>query len=127
MIKKLFTNDLYIKVGKDTFEAKNVSMNGQWKRLSSERPFTTNRLLVGHFANAEQVLARLVKDVLPKSFFAKRPQVIIHPVSHVDGGLSEVEVRIFKELAFGAGAIKVALHVGPELSNSEVVKLIART
>jgi len=38
--------------------------------------------------------------------------------------LSEVEERIFKELALGAGAIKVALHIGSELTDSEAVKLI---
>jgi len=124
MIKKLFTNDLYIKVSENKFEAKNISMNGGWKTVFPELPFTTSRLLVGNFSNAESALTKLVKCVLPKSIISKRPHVVIHPLSRVEGGLSEVEERIFKELALGAGAIKVALHIGSELTDSEAVKLI---
>lgn len=124
MIKKLFTNDLYIKVGKNKFEAKNLSISGGWESGYAEKPFTTDRLLVGIFTAAEPILAKLVKKVLPKGFITKSPQVVIHPITMVDGGLSEVEERIFKELAFGSGAIKVVLHVGHELSDSEVIKLI---
>ena len=124
MIKKLFTNDLYIKVSANKFEVKNISTNGGWKSVFPESPFTTSRLLVGNFSNAESALTRLVKSVLPKGIISKRPQVVIHPLSRVEGGLSEVEERIFKELALGSGAIKVVLHVGSELTDSEAVKLI---
>jgi len=127
MIGKLFTNDLYIKVGRNQFEAKNISINGCWESLSSESPFTTSRLLVGHFSTAEPALKKLVTSILPKGIISRRAQVVIQPLSHIDGGLSEVEERIFRELALGAGAIKVALHIGSELTDSEVVKLIAST
>jgi len=125
MIKKLFTNDLYIKVSENKFEAKNISTGGVWESIFPEAPFTTRRLLVGTFSAAEPALTKLVKSILPSGFISKRPQVVIHPVSLVEGGLSEVEERIFMELALGAGAFKVALHVGPELSDSEAVKLIS--
>ncbi|KDC47325.1 hypothetical protein [Pseudoalteromonas fuliginea] len=124
MIKKLFTNDLYVKVGENIFEAKNISTNGDWESISSEFPFTTERLLVGTFSTAEPTLAKLIKRILPKALFAKRPQILVHPTSRVEGGLSEVEDRIFRELALGAGAIKVALHVGSELTDGEVVEMI---
>lgn len=124
MIKKLFTNDLYIKVDRNKFEAKNLSVGGLWESSYAEKPFTTERLLVGIFTEAEPALTKLVKKVLPKGFITKSPQVVIHPVAMVDGGLSEVEERIFKELALGSGAIKVFLHVGHELSDSEAIKLI---
>lgn len=124
MIKKLFTNDLYIKVGENKFEVKNISTNGNWESIYPESPFTTNRLLVGTFSAAEPALTKLIKSVLPKGFLSKSPQVVIHPVERVEGGLSEVEERIFRELALGSGAFKVALHVGPELTDSEAVKLI---
>jgi rod shape-determining protein MreB and related proteins len=62
--------------------------------------------------------------MLPKGFITKSPQVVIQPVAMIEGGLSEVEERIFKELALGSGAFKVVLHVGAELSDSEAVALI---
>jgi hypothetical protein len=37
-----------------------------------------------------------------------------------EGGLSEVEERVLKEVAIGAGASKVVVWVGRELSDGEV-------
>ncbi|WP_041737212.1 hypothetical protein [Colwellia psychrerythraea] len=124
MIKKLFTVDLYIKVRKNRFEAKNLSSSGSWETIQSEHPFTTERLLVGTFSAAESALTKLIKSVTPRSFFKKSPQIIIQPMELLDGGLSEVEERIFKELALGSGAFKVILHTGSELTDSEAMQLI---
>ena len=124
MIKKLFASDLYIKVRKNRFEAKNLSSNGGWESINSELPFTTERLLVGNFSAAEPTLTKLVKSINSGGLFKKSPQVVIQPMELIEGGLSEVEERIFKELALGAGAFKVVLHTGSELTDSEAVQLI---
>lgn len=124
MAKKLFTNDLYIKVSENRFEAKNVSTKGHWESISPGGPFSTERLLVGTFSNAEPALAQLVKRIVPKSLIRRRPQMVVHPTSKVEGGLSEVEERIFKELALGAGAIKAILHVGSVLTDEQVSNLL---
>ena len=126
MIKKLFTTDLYIKVRKNRFEAKNLSSNGGWESIHSELPFTTDRLLVGTFSAAESALTKLLKSINAGSLFKKSPQVVIQPMELIEGGLSEVEERIFKELALGAGAFKVVLHTGSELTDSEAIQLIRR-
>lgn len=124
MIKELFTTDIYIKVRKNRFEAKNLSSNHGWESIHSELAFTTDRLLVGSFSVAEPVLTKLVKSINTGGLFRKSPQVVIQPMELVEGGLSEVEERIFKELALGAGACKVVLHIGSELTDNEAVQLI---
>jgi hypothetical protein len=124
MIKKLLMTALYIKVRRNKFEAKNLSSNGAWERMHSERPFTTERLLVGTFSAAEPALTQLLESINSGGFLKKSPQVIIQPMELLDGGLSEVEERIFKELALSAGAVKVVLHTGAELSDSEALQLI---
>lgn len=124
MIKKLFTADLYIKVRKNRFEVKNLSTDSQWQSSTPEKPFTTERLLVGQFSVAEPTLSKLVKEAIPSSLLKKSAQVVIQPIDMVEGGLSEVEERIFKELALGAGAHKVKLHVGKDLSNDEAIELL---
>ena len=63
MIKKLITTDLYIKVKTNRFEAKNLTSNGGWESIHAERPFTTNRLLVGTFSAAEPALIKLVNKI----------------------------------------------------------------
>jgi hypothetical protein len=125
MIKKFFTNDIYIKVSEDRFEAKNISTNGEWESVNSPTPFSTERLLVGTFSNAEPVLRKLVKNILPKGLIRMRPKVVIHPLSRVEGGLSEIENRVFEELAGGAGALVVVIHVGDALSDEEVSNLLS--
>lgn len=42
----------------------------------------------------------------------------------VEGGLSQIEDRIFRELAFGAGALKVVVHTGAELTDSQAIRLL---
>jgi hypothetical protein len=123
-MQKLFTTILYVKVYANKFSVKNISECSHWLSACPEVEFTTERLLVGKFSTAEPILRKLVKGVLPKGLFTKRPMVVIQPIEKIEGGLSEVEERIFKELALGAGAIKVALHVGDELTDREVEVLI---
>jgi hypothetical protein len=124
MIRKLFAVDLYIKVKKNRFEVKNLTSGGRWESIIPDKPFTTERLLVGTFGAAEPALTKLVKRVVPGGIFKKSPQVVIQPMESIEGGLSEVEERIFKELAHGAGAFRVVLHTGPELSDREASKLL---
>ena len=125
-IQQLFTADLYIKVYENRFEVKNISNRGQWATAHSKTPFTTDRLLVGKFSIAEPLLRKLIKKVLPKRLVPYSAKVVIHPVQRVEGGLSEVEERIFNELAEGAGAFRVALHTGNELTDTEVVNLLSK-
>lgn len=112
MLNTLFTHDIYVKISKNRLEAKNLS---------------TDRLLVGSFTTAEPALTQLLKGVLPASFLKKKARVVIHPMVMVEGGLSEIEDRVFRELALGAGACTVVLHVGSELSDSAAAELISST
>jgi hypothetical protein len=87
----------------------------------SEQPFTSYRLLVGDFAVAEKLLKKLIKDVSTKALFAPAPTLLVHPVEMTEGGLSQVEERVFLELGLGAGGRKVRVHVGPELGDQGVI------
>jgi len=124
IIQKLFTTDLYIKVRKNRFEAKNLSFNEDWQAINAEQPFTTERMLIGTFSVAEPLLTQLITNVTPRSFIRQSLRVVIQPMELIEGGLSEVEERILKELALAAGAFKVALHVGAELSDAEAKELL---
>src|SRR5690554_1189046 len=124
IIQKLFTTDLYIKVSKNKFEAKNLSFDEGWQTVHATEPFTTERLLVGTFSVAEPLLTQLITNVTPRSFIRQNLRVVIQPMELIEGGLSEVEERILKELALAAGAFKVAVHAGAELSDAEAKKLL---
>lgn len=53
-----------------------------------------------------------------------RPVVVLYPMDMVEGGLSEVEERVLVELAKSLGARKVLLHLGPVLTDPQVLSLI---
>lgn len=50
------------------------------------------------------------------------PLVVIQPLEMIEDGLSEVEERVLREVAASAGARKVVVWVGHELSDAEVMR-----
>jgi hypothetical protein len=92
--------------------------------VAAPTPFTTARLLVGQFREAASLLRKAVRELAGGRLFAASPVVVIHPTEMVDGGLSEVEERVLRELALGVGARSVVVHVGPALADAEVTAMI---
>lgn len=86
--------------------------------------FTTRRLLVGQFSNTERCIKEAIASVTGKSLTPKSVGIVVHPEEMIDGGLSEVEERLFRELCLGAGARKVAVWVGGPLGSPELSKLL---
>ena len=122
MFEKLLANTVYLKVFPNRFELKHIESGKVQVEVSTE-PFTTERLLVGHFSVAENALKRGMNRLYEKRWFAPSPIVIVHPMEKTENGLSEVEDRVLRELAAGAGARKVIVWVGSDLSDTEVSKL----
>jgi len=88
------------------------------KSLEVTNPFSHPRLLIADFKRAEKVLMQGLREVNPSKIIAPRPIVIIHPMDKLEGGLTDIECKVYRELALGAGAIEVHLHVGEELEVS---------
>jgi hypothetical protein len=86
--------------------------------------FTTTRLLVGNFKVAEELLTRLVKDVKSKGLFAVQPRLLFQPLEMTEGGLCEVEERVFLELGASAGARHVKVHIGTKLTAQTALEVI---
>ncbi|PSV35426.1 rod shape-determining protein MreB [Photobacterium sp. GB-27] len=73
-------------------------------------PFDHKRSFVGDFACAEKVLQYAVREVLGHNKFVLSPRIVMHQLEKVDGGLTDIEERVLKELAMGAGAREVLVH-----------------
>lgn len=78
-------------------------------------PFYHPRTLLSDFQVGEKLLQHVVKIVLGKKWFTPLPAIVIHPMEKSEGGLSELERRAFRELAYSAGAREVILYEGKEL------------
>lgn len=81
-----------------------LTSGGRSMKFHSKEPFTTTRLLIGKFFVAENCLKNAVKEFGATGFFKRGPKIIIQPHEFFEGGLSEVEDRVLREIALGAGA-----------------------
>lgn len=84
-------------------------------------PFSHPRSLVSDFMIAEEMLKYYLHRVLRKSFLALAPIVVMHPLSSPAGGFTQVERRVFREMAAGAGASEVVLWVGSILTDQQLL------
>ena len=67
-------------------------------------PFAHPRSLISDFTLAELVLKNFVGRALGSSWLQRSPTAIVHPLGQHEGGLTQVELRAFRELALSAGA-----------------------
>jgi rod shape-determining protein MreB len=86
----------------------------------SINPFSHPRFLLSNFFVAEKLLQHAVYKLLGKFSIKPAPSMVMHPMEKLEGGLSQIEIRAFKELALGAGAYDVVVYSGDTLSNNEV-------
>jgi len=118
MLTGLLAKPLYVRVRKNQFRVRNLESTAE-TTFDAQPPFTTSRQLIGQFLVAENLLKRAVKEMSKGGIFAISPRVLIQPLEMVEGGLSEIEERVLKEVTMGAGASKVVVWVGRELSDAE--------
>lgn len=120
MIRDLFTTPIYVKVYRNRLTVRSVA-KGNELTLHATEPFTTSRLLVGEFVKAEALLKEALKKISSGKWLSPSPVILIQPMEMNEGGLSPIEDRVLRELAFGAGGRKVVVWEGKLLSDDEVI------
>lgn len=86
-------------------------------------PFAHPRTLIGDFTLGTQVLKYFIKKLPAASVLTLSPRVLLHPLGHIDGGFTELEVRALREMAIGAGAgSDTQIWTGAALSDAEVLE-----
>ncbi len=85
--------------------------------------FKHPRTIIADFTVAETTLKYFLRCVLPWKLFSPSPIIVMHPLSSLEGGLTQVEIRALAELGMGAGGRKVYVWDGPELSNNNLHEL----
>ena len=83
-------------------------------------PFSHPRTLFSDFNHAEKLLKYSFSSIFKGRWNSPKPRVIIHPMEKLDGGLTQIEIRAFRELAYGAGAGEAKVHIGAELIDSDI-------
>ncbi len=78
-------------------------------------PFSHIRTLISNFNVAERLLRHIFNMLLKGRFIQPSPRCVIHPMEKIEGGLTDVEERAFRELAISAGARDAIVYQGSEL------------
>lgn len=91
------------------------------EHTSIRNPFGHPRSLISDFVGAEQLLRAFVRRVRKGAVWAPSPIVVMHPLGEHAGGLTQVEIRALRELAFGAGASEVKVWQGPALTDEQLL------
>ncbi|SHE68585.1 rod shape-determining protein MreB [Microbulbifer donghaiensis] len=86
------------------------------KNIEVINPFSHPRSLLRDFTAGEKLLQHIFKKLTDQTLFTPSPIVVLQPMEKTQGGLTDVEVRAFKELALGAGAREVQVYQGEELT-----------
>ncbi|PRC93499.1 rod shape-determining protein [Solimicrobium silvestre] len=113
--KKLPVNKMVVSIGEDAYQ-----LRGQ-PDTEVINPFTHPRSLFSDFTCAEYLIKSFIKKLEIKNFFAPNPIIIIHPLVDPEGGFTQIEFRVMRELALGAGASKAIVWVGSTLSNQDII------
>lgn len=122
MLNKFLANTIYLQIRQNAFRLRHIESKKE-RDVTAHKPFTTSRLLVGQFQEAESLLRNAIKEFANGGLFQVSPVIVLHPLEMVEGGLSEVEKRLYRELALAAGARSVFIHVGAPLTDAEVLSL----
>ncbi len=120
ILSRFFSCVVYVKVSENRISVREITRGSNPKSAEVRAEFTTQRLLVGQFVVAEAALTSAFRKVITGFRLSANPVVVIHPMAKIEGGLSEVEERVLKEISFASGARKVVVWVGAELTDDQV-------
>ncbi len=103
---------------KSVFEVGNKAAFKQHSDNEVLNPFEHPRTLIADFFIAQKLIQGVLKRLGKIRFIA--PLIIIHPMEEVEGGLTKIEVRAFRELGLSVGARTVVFYQGDELSPNTI-------
>jgi rod shape-determining protein MreB and related proteins len=119
----MFRADLYVRISVDRIDVRNVR-SGRTSGEVAEPSFSTQRLLVGQFLIAQELLRGTARAVVGWWPLRTR-RFVMHPLERIEGGLSQVEERVLQELAASVGSKHTVVWVGESLSDEDVRAMLA--
>ncbi|WP_237065173.1 rod shape-determining protein [Microbulbifer guangxiensis] len=118
---RIFDEAPLVAIRKGKRRGKRVALGNRASSASSAEvevinPFSHPRSLLAHFKAAELLLEGIFEKLGAERVFSSPANLVLQPMEKNQGGLTEVEVRAFQELGLGAGARRVYVYQGPELT-----------
>ncbi|GLS94424.1 rod shape-determining protein [Piscinibacter gummiphilus] len=95
---------------------------GSEPHTAVHNPFAHPRSLISDFTVAELLLKAFMLRLRGNAILVPAPVVVMHPLGEQAGGLTQIELRAMRELGLGAGASKVRLWEGPDLTDEQIMR-----
>lgn len=122
ILRGLFKDDLlYVKIWKNRVEIIDVEKGNSIKEKSNI-PFSNDRLLISDFNIAERFFKKQIEKLKKEYIINRYNSILVHPMELIEGGISEVETRIFLESFERLNGRKVKVWDGVELSSKQVIE-----
>lgn len=118
------THKVYVRVFVNRIYVRNTATGKSLERKANE-PFSTDRLLIGSFLEAEVLLRNILKEMFPIRLFLPTYKMVVQPMELSEGGISEVERRTLIDLCEQAGAQRIEIYeLMDELSDLEILAML---
>ncbi|MGJ8694622.1 MAG: rod shape-determining protein MreB [Thalassotalea sp.] len=114
---QIFDEKPHLQVSKTTKGNSEAVAFGNSVYRDITNPFSHPRVLLANFFCAEKLLNHIISLISSKMWLYGKPDIIIHPREKLEGGLTQVEIRAFKELGEGAGAVESFIYLGEQELN----------
>ncbi|WP_323844508.1 rod shape-determining protein [Microbulbifer magnicolonia] len=86
------------------------------KSVEVINPFSHPRTLIRDFTAGEKLLQQIFRKLSGDTLLTPSPIVVLQAMEKLQGGLTEIELRAFREMALGAGAREALVYQGEELT-----------
>ena len=117
---------MYLRVTSNEMELKDIETGVTIKKKGKIK-FSSQRSLIADFDAAEILLRGILTDMDGDGIFQRSIHFLVQPLELLEGGISEVEKRAFRDLSEHAGGRKVYItETVDQLSDDEVIALLER-
>lgn len=84
-------------------------------------PFRHPRVPFGDYTVAEKLMQYVMRKFMAwNGFMWPTARVIVHPLHQLEGGLTQIEHRAFRELVENAGVRLAVIYAGADLSDRQI-------
>ena len=116
MLDKLLGGTIYIRVYFNRMRMRRAE-TGEEVDLNAPESFSHERSVIADFTRAEALLKSGFKSLKKLT----SPHAVIHAMDLTTGGLTQIEQRALHELCISAGAGRVVVWQGHELTDEEII------
>jgi rod shape-determining protein MreB len=114
----MFKTDLHVQIFENRVRVRNLRSGESFEALS-RAPFSHPRTLIGNFTELDAAYKEALRKVRGTGWILSS-RVLVQAMAKCEGGLTQIETRVLRELVSGHGASRVVVWEGGSLSDDGI-------